>query len=338
MAMKKIYLILLVGFLSLDNHAQDLHFSQYYNSPLLLNPANTGYLESSDWRVGLNYRNQSGTIPVPYNTFSAFGDLGLFRNKWENSWLGFGAALWRDVSGNGNLALTKAQASLAAHVLGENMSFSIGLSAARTQRSVDFSKLTYDVQWDEFSFNQNISNQETFSTQKTSYIDMGLGLNIAFFNKHNFLMKGSVAAQHINRPTETFYGMNNKLGIRPILNVEAIWKATERLIITPSVYYTSQKKASEFVAGSLINVNTGSEVSLRSNELIVGFFFRNKDAVIGKAGYQFGTNRVMLSYDHTISDLTTANKGVGAFELALILQGNYKKDNEATKTLGCPRF
>ena len=88
-------------------HAQDLHFSQYYNAPMLLNPANTGLLQDKDWRAGLQYRNQGGTIPVPYNTFSAFADFGLLRNKWETSWLGAGLAVWRDVAGNGNLALTK---------------------------------------------------------------------------------------------------------------------------------------------------------------------------------------------------------------------------------------
>ena len=132
--------------------------------------------------------------------------------------------------------------------------------------------------------------------------------------------------------------MSNKLGLRPIGNLEVIFKASDKLIITPSVYYTSQKRASELVAGTLVNINTSSDIGLRANEFIVGFFYRNKDAIIGAAGYQFGSNKVMVSYDHTVSDLSQGNGGIGAFELALILQGNYKKGEEKTRTLGCPRF
>jgi hypothetical protein len=98
-----------------------------------------------------------------------YGDCGLFRNQWETSWLGTGLGIWRDVAGTGNLALTKVQANLAYHVLlNDNSSLSAGLGAAYNQRSVDFDKLTYDVQWDEFSFNKNISNNESFNKARSS--------------------------------------------------------------------------------------------------------------------------------------------------------------------------
>lgn len=337
-AMKKNVLVILGVFFGLALRAQDLHFSQFYNSPLLLNPANTGYLDDNDWRVGLQYRNQSAVIPVPYNTFSFFSDCALFRQKWENSWLGSGLAMWKDVSGNGNLSLTKIQASMAAHVLGESSSFSVGMNAAYCQRSVDFSKLSYDVQWDEFSFNPSLNNQETFSVQKTNYLDVGIGATAAFFNNNNFHLKASVAVQHINRPNESFYGMSNKIGLRPLGSVEAKFKLSDKIMLSPCVYYSTQKRAMELVAGTLFNVNAGGDVSIRSNEIMAGAFYRAGDAFILAAGYQFGNSRVMVSYDQTVSQLTAANNGIGAFELSLILQGNYRKGSEISRTLGCPRF
>ena len=155
--MRKIILAI-ATFLSVGATAQDVHFTQYFTSPLTLNPANTG-LVNCDWRVSANYRTQWATVPVPFNTFSAFADFGLMRNQWETSWLGAGLAVWRDVAGNGDLALTKVQGNLAYHVLtSETSSLSAGLGAGYNQRSVDFSKLTYDVQWDEFSFNKSLPN------------------------------------------------------------------------------------------------------------------------------------------------------------------------------------
>ena len=61
--------------------AQSIHFSQYYNAPLLLNPANTALLPENDFRIGMNYRNQWSVVPVPYNTFSAYGDLKVGGNR-----------------------------------------------------------------------------------------------------------------------------------------------------------------------------------------------------------------------------------------------------------------
>lgn len=335
---KYIYSIALIacGFIS---NGQGLHFSQYYNAPMLQNPANTGLLQDNDWRAGMNYRNQWVSVPVPYNTFSVFADCGLMRNKWETSWLGVGLGMWRDVAGNGNLALTKVQANLAYHVLmSDNSSLSAGLGMAYNQRSVDFSKLTYDVQWDEFSFNQNLPNNENNLTQKTNFLDLSVGMNMAFYNNSNVYVSVSAGARNVNQPVESFYGSSNKLGLRPIANIDMTYKASEKLMINPSIYYTRQKKASELVGGAMFNINVGENRIAGKNEFLIGAYYRNKDAVIVAAGYKFRQHKFTFSYDHTVSDMSQTNGGLGAFELSLILQGVYRAGNEMANTYGCPRF
>lgn len=324
--------------LTTGSYGQGMHFSQFYNAPMLLNAANTGLLQDNDWRVGTNYRNQWATVPVNYNTFSVFADLGLFRNRWETSWLGTGVAVWRDVAGNGNLALTRIQTNLAYHVLvSERSSISAGIGASYNQRSVDFSKLTFDVQWDEFSFNKSVSNQETNTSQKTTFTSLVAGMNYSYYNNSNLYIKLSLGANNINQPIESFYGQSNKLGLRPQAALEVSFKPGDKLILNPVVYYTRQKKASELVFGSMFNINAG-DMNVTPNEIIIGLFYRNKDAIIGSAGYKWKNHRVMLSYDHTVSQMAQGNNGVGAFELALILQGNYKKSDGLRETYGCPRF
>ncbi len=96
--------------------AQGMHFSQYFNAPLLLNPANTALSPEADYRVGVNYRQQWAAVPVPYNTFAVYGDLQVLRNRNETNWLGLGAAVWNDVAGQGQLTLTRAEAFLAYHI------------------------------------------------------------------------------------------------------------------------------------------------------------------------------------------------------------------------------
>jgi hypothetical protein len=73
--------------------AQDLHFSQFFNSPLTTNPANTGFIPDGDYRLGVNFRNQwASVMPLPYRTVSAFGDVQVMKDKFENGWFSPGCS------------------------------------------------------------------------------------------------------------------------------------------------------------------------------------------------------------------------------------------------------
>ena len=113
----KMHYILFLGLVvgMLQSNAQDLHFSQYFNAPILVNPANTGFNPDNDYRIGANYRNQWGTVGTPFRTMSVWGDAQLFTGKFENGWMGVGGALYRDAAGSGNLLNTSAYASVAYH-------------------------------------------------------------------------------------------------------------------------------------------------------------------------------------------------------------------------------
>ena len=118
--MKKIIRTLFVAMICLQAaslvQAQDLHFSQFFNSPLTTNPANTGFIPDADYRVGAHYRNQySSILASPYKTISVFADAQLMRNQIENGWLGLGALILSDVAGSGGLRSTKIYGSLAYH-------------------------------------------------------------------------------------------------------------------------------------------------------------------------------------------------------------------------------
>src|SRR6201986_3396213 len=81
---------------------QDLHFSQWFNSPLTTNPANTGFIPEADYRLGANYRNQwSSIMSTPYRTMSIWGDAQVFRNRIENGWMGLGGGIPRGGGGGG---------------------------------------------------------------------------------------------------------------------------------------------------------------------------------------------------------------------------------------------
>ena len=324
--------------LNIQTSGQGLHFSQYYNAPLLLNPANTALMPESDYRVGVNYRQQWAAIPVPYKTTSIYADFQALRNKNLTNWLGLGVAFWSDKAGNGDLSLSRTEAFVAYHVqMGESSMFSVGASAAYVQRSVDFNKLSFDSQWDGFMFDSNIPNGESGYVAQTNFVDISAGVNYALFPNENMYLKIGIGMAHVTQPKESFYGQVNKLGMRPTANIDLLLKLSESVILNPSLYYTTQKSASEFLYGTLFQVNL-SKSEKASTQLIVGGYHRLKEAVVGTMGVQYGHLRVMSSYDFTTSSISVANKGRGAFELALRYEGLYGEFSRSRQSYNCPRF
>jgi len=324
--------------------AQGIHFSQFYNAPILMNPANAGLLPADDYRVGINYRKQWASVPVPFTTTSVYGDFQMMRNKNQTNWLGVGFAFWNDKAGAGDLSLTKYEAIVAYHIqLGDYSMVSLGASAAYAQRMVDFTKFTFGNQWDGLKFDMQIPSGETY-VKTSNYIDVNAGLNYAFFPNENTYIKIGLGMAHINTPKESFYGQDNRIGMRPTANLDALFKLSDYVILNPSVYYTTQKGASELVYGTLFSVNVGggsssnADVKSSGTELILGGFHRWGDAAIGVLGLKYNQFKLMTSYDFTVSSLGQANKGRGAFEIAFVFQALYNSFSKNRNTYNCPRF
>jgi type IX secretion system PorP/SprF family membrane protein len=339
----KIVFLLFACFCTQIAFAQGIHFSQYYNAPMLENPANTALMSDYDYRAGVNYRNQWAAVPVPYNTASAFVDLQAFRKEEGHGWLGIGGAVFSDRAGDGNLALTRFEGFLAYHQMISDISMlSVGLSGGLVQRSVNFSALTFDQQWDGFSFNGNLPNGESNYVAKTSYSTFGAGLNYAYFPSEAAYIKIGVGVANINQPKESFYNMNNTVGIRPTLNAEGIFKLNEFWTANPSLYFTTQTGATELVFGSLAKVGVGAEPKDgERTQVIFGAFYRLGDAVIGAAGLEWSSFQVVASYDLTTSALGPYTGGYGAAEISFIYKGMYgtiAAKHPGRRTTNCPRF
>jgi type IX secretion system PorP/SprF family membrane protein len=320
-------------------NAQGLHFSQFYNAPMLVSPANTGLMSDNDYRAGANYRSQWAAVPVPFRSFSFYGDLQLFRRHNETNWLGLGGAMFTDKAGDGNLSLSRWEAFAAYHIeLGEYQMISIGLSAATVERSVDFSRLTFDTQWDGYVFNNTLPNGEQGTLSKTRYLDIGAGLNYAIFPNELVYIKFGASVAHVNQPSESFYtGQVNQIGYRPTGYVDMLARIGERVVINPSIYYTTQKSASEILYGSLVSVLMGSDN--KDGSLVLGAYHRWNESLVATFGYDWNGLRVMASYDYTMSQLGRYNNHNGALELGVRWQGSYP-DGRARerRAYNCPRF
>jgi type IX secretion system PorP/SprF family membrane protein len=319
--------------------AQDLHFSQFFNSPLTTNPANTGFIPDADYRIGASYRNQySALMDVPYKTLSVFGDAQVFRNKLENGWLGLGGVILRDVAGSGSLTSTKIYGSVAYHqLLGNSSLLTAGFNLGWANKRIDQSKLKFPDQFDGKFFDGPTS--VVLANNNISYFDVQAGMNYAYFPTEDIYINAGYSIHHVNRPKETFFAEeasdNNRIAMRHIGFINAIYKLNDNVIINPNAYYTNQAKASELVFGLNGAYNLSGD---GAKQLIAGLYYRWGDAFVPMIGFELNHIKFTFSYDVTVSSLHNFNNYRGASEFNVIKNGYYNEFNGNRRETLCPSF
>ena len=322
-------------------NGQDLHFSQFFNSPLTINPANTGFIPDADYRLGASYRSQySSILAAPYKTISIYGDAQLFRNQIENGWLGLGGFILNDVAGSGGLTSTKIYGSLAYHqMLGVSSLLTAGFNLGWANKRIDQTKLKFPDQFDGKFFDGNTPTSVVLQNNNISYFDMQVGLNYAYFPTENVYINAGYSIHHVNKPQETFFSENTdstRIAMRHIGFVNAILKVNDRVIINPNAYYTNQAKASEMVFG--LNANYNLSGTGGDTQLLAGLYYRAGDAIVPMVGFQLKNVRFTFSYDATTSSLRNFNNLQGATEFNIMKKGYYAEFSGDTRQVLCPKF
>ena len=333
--------VLLIGFTMLacqSASGQGLHFSQFYNTPLSTNPANTGFIPDADYRVGVTYRNQySSIMDIPYTTYSAFGDVQLFRDRIENGWVGVGGFLMGDKAGSGALQSTKAYGSVAYHqLLGYSSLLSAGFNVGYVNKRIDPTRLKFPDQFDGKFFDGQLGTSVMLSNTSASYLDVQAGMNYAYFPTEDVYVNAGYSLMHANKPKESFFADKTEVAVIPFRHtafVNAILKVADNVIINPNVYYSNQAGASEIVGGLTANYNLSE---FGSAQLIGGLYYRYKDAVIPVAGFETNNLIITASYDVTTSSLNNFNNGRGAAEISIVKKGF--NSSSGPKQYFCPKF
>jgi type IX secretion system PorP/SprF family membrane protein len=333
-------LLLLCGLgLNRQAEAQDLHFSQWFNSPLTTNPANTGFIPDADYRIGANYRNQwSNVMTVPYKTFSVWGDAQVFRNRIESGWLGLGGVILRDVAGASKLTSTKAYASVAYHqMLGVAHLLSAGFNVGWVNKKINVTDLKFPDQFDGKFFSGDVPSSVILDNTSVSYFDVQMGLNYAYFPTDKIYINAGASAWHLNRPRESFFtndaGVDSRIPVRYTGFVNASLKVADDMIINPMGYYSAQAKSNELVGGANLQYALSAEGDM---QLLGGLYYRAGDAFIPMIGFDYKNIRLTFTYDATTSTLKQYNNSRGAFEFALMNRGFYDEYNGDKRQSLCP--
>jgi type IX secretion system PorP/SprF family membrane protein len=336
-----VLLLLLVTAISgLD--AQDHKFSQFYNSPLNLNPALTGKL-NSHYRIVANYRNQYARIstPSPYNTFSFSADAGFLRDQLNDNILGTGLLFVTDHQA-GILRTNTIMMSVAYHQgfgWEKNHYLSVGFMGGVVNRSLD-NNITFADEFNGEFFDQ-FTSIDWLNIQERSIWNWNLHGGVFWSSSftETFSAYAGAALFNIVRPKESFTGSTeNERDFRYSANGGIVIDINKILLLSPNALFMRQSQATQWIVGSSLGFNLSGPRRPYETTLYIGGWYDGNGAAIGTAGIQYQGFQFGLSYDLTLSSLNDANNGYGAFEVSLIYVGRPVERGKKYPVLHCPNF
>ncbi len=341
--MRNLYLAVLMMFLVAGVAAQDIHFSQYYASPLTLNPALTGNI-NGDFRATFNYRNQWFNIPTlnqiaPYQTYQASFDMPLLRDRLGNDGFGIGGMFYSDKAGDGALTTFSGMASIAYHKAVDRYGrarLSLGMQAGVVSEQLNINNLIFENQLDGFGWNTTLPNGESYTNKAIIYPDVNIGVLWTHMAKDYLRYYIGFSMDHLSRPRVSFLGSETtRLDYRYNMNggMDIFLNSDQSFSISPTFLFMLQGEAQEY------NLGLGLNYYLNDNVAIFGgVWYRVKDAVILNAGVEVYNVRLGLSYDINYSDLKTATNAQGALELSVVYIFKNQRPGKIQYSKYCPLF
>ena len=310
---------------------QDIHFSQYNLTPLVINPAQAGAYKN--FEVIANYKSQWTSIsPNAYKTIMLAADGRLMQKKWKTSWLAAGMNLFQDKAGDGNMKTMQANLSFGYHTqLNDKSVLGGALLAGFAGRSIDYSKLEWDEQYQNGTFNAGNSSGEAYlqGKNKFGYPDFGLGI-LYQFNKGQMystandmvVIHAGLALTHLNTPKYSYYSSDEKLYMKTVGHLDAmIGVKNTNLAIAPGLLYMKQGPSSEFLPGMYFRYMLREQSKftgfVKGASITFGTHLRVNDAFIPSVQFEIAEYTVGISYDMNVSGLKSATSGRGGFEIAL---------------------
>lgn len=309
-----------------DAKAQDVHFTQFDASPLLLNPANTGAF-NGEYRASAIYRDQwrSALGGAAFKTYAASFDMPIIRDISVDDYLAAGLQLYNDRSGDGNLNNFTALLSVAYHkFLGEDgrKVLTVGFQGGISQKNLDLSRLYFEDDFMEGKWQPGTSSEFNWlDTRLSTYVING-GISYAQAVSDKFSFNVGLGVNNINQPLESFDRRNRSkdvgLGMRYTGQLGAILLANDRFTLKPAVLIQSQSSAMEIVAGNEFNYKMGEDYDLpTATAVYAGLWYRVQDAILVTVGVEFKGMRLGFGYDYNTSNLKTATNGNGGFEVSV---------------------
>ena len=311
--MKKIILLLLIfSVLSgIPGKGQiDPHFTQYYASPLMLNPSLTGMVDG-DYRATVNYKNQWASITTPITSKGLSFDMPL-----GTKGFGIGTTIMNQTAGDGGYYYNNVYVSLSYQVhLSEYKILAAGFEAGFINRGIDPTKLQFGNQFNPLvGYDPTLPANEFFKNTSAFVADGSIG--VTYFDANPDASVNpfiGAALYHPTQPTDKFLAANNSsIPIRYSVHGGLRLKISDVADLTPHVVYMQQGTAYEVMGGMYVNYQLDTY-----KDFIAGIAYRYNDAVAPHIGLHINGFIVGVSYDINASSLKDASMYKGGLEFSV---------------------
>jgi type IX secretion system PorP/SprF family membrane protein len=330
-----LFLLLTVG----KAWSQDINFSQFYELPLLRNPALAG-IYRGDVRVTSAFRNQWNSVTVPYQT-QALGmemKFGLGQDSYD--YLSLGLQMTNDVAGDSKLGKTQLLPMLTFHksLNGDRNSYlSLGVLGGGVQQRFDPSKLTFDDQFVNGAYSPTNPTHQSFANTNVLYWDAAVGMTFSSeFGADSKYYLGA-AYFHFTQPKVAFASGNDiRLNKKLVVNAGLSTPSSEwdRLILYAD--YFIQGGNNQFQGGFLFRHDIVQEDDEEALSISGGLFYRWNDAVVPVFKFDYYKLSLGLTYDVNVSKLKAASYSRGGFELTLCYKNFLNIRNSSSEKVRCP--
>jgi type IX secretion system PorP/SprF family membrane protein len=282
-------LALVVSVIGLKSNAQDPHFSQYFSSPLTINPSFTGK-EVADMRLAINTRSQwwGGSGINPYNTATFSFEKRLATNRLGEDQLAIGFLGLTDGSNNGILKKNYFGTSIAYNkLISSQTTLGLGLSMVYANRILDANQFQFQSQFGSMGFQRSIPSNDYISVEKNSYLDFNAGVNLSQ-DLDNWGYTVGAGYFHAGRPNEGAYN-SKQYAIDTRLSLQGnawfgIGKGNHRSTFHVSTLSEFQGVNKIFTLGGIYKAKIAGDDTIES--LNFGAFNRFGDAVYPYVGLE----------------------------------------------------
>ena len=315
--------------------AQDMHFSQFTQSPFNLNPGLTGQFDGQ-WRFIGNQRKQWRSVTVPYSTLGLSADTRITKARLKkllpflksdddpckNRFSGWnvGLSFYTDKAGDSKLTTTLLQLAVSkewdVHHDGSLLVVP-GLMFGMTNMQIDYSALQYDNQWNGFAYQSSLNSGESFAREGRTYMHLHGGVAVVKkVNKTNHWSAG-IGWYNISSPKQSWFDQSFvRLDRRVNFHARYTFLLKEKYLIEPALLYMHQGKYQELILGGVVHYILSNKQWMYRT-VYAGVFGRAKDAGYVVAGMRYDDWNVGLSYDINTSNLKPASNSKGGLELSV---------------------
>ncbi len=338
-SIRKLLILFTSIFSYLSADAQDFTFSQFYEQPLLRNPALSGIF-TGDLRVSLVHRDQWASVTTAFRTTSLSVEHKLpIGNK--NDLVTIAAQMSQDGAGDIRLKRTHLLPAISYHksLSDERDSYlTASFMGGPVFSQFDPTQLKFGDQYQNGSIGQN--SMQPIKSSAYSYWDLSAGLsyNTSFSDKTRFYIAAGMS--HITNPVikSTTGSVSGFLSPRMSFNMGIHAPSGERGHLFGFADVFLQNGSKQMLGGLMYGVNMREYDDGDPDIFYVGSFMRWGDALIPVVKMEFNHLSIGVSYDVNISKLKVVSNWRGGLEMTIAYRGFTKIRNSMIDRVRCTRF